>query len=356
MGKNTQRELKSGFGDSKSVKIFLGVLVVIAIGFILHLLQSVFKPLFIAIFLSYVFEPMINFMQRIKIPKFIAIFLVLIITFVFFYLIGIIIYSNIDTFSKEFPKYQEKFNELYLSIIGALKIPHESVVNYYSEVKWDDLLQKLSIPKVLSSSVGSFISFIANLFLVLLFTVYILLGREHIVSNIAKAFPGERSKKIYTVMENINRGIRRYFFTKTLISLGTGLSAAIILTVFGVDFAWVWGLLTFLLNFIPNIGSILATVPPILVSIFQFGGLFPTVWVALLLISIQTIWGNVLEPALMGRSLNMSPLLVIFSLIFWGFIWGPIGMILAVPISSSILIVCANIDSLKPISILIADE
>ncbi len=342
--------------DSRTVKISLAILVVFAVGFILHLLQSIFKPLFIAIILSYIFEPLILFMRRIKIPKVIAIIFVLIITFVFFYLVGLIIYANVDAFATEFPKYQTKFNELYLKIIGTLKIPHEQVVDYYQHINWGELLQKLSIPSLLSSSIGSFINFIANIFLILLFTVYILLGREHLISNIARAFPGRRAQKIYQILGNINDGVQKYFFAKTLISLGTGLSAAIILLIFGVDFAWIWGLLTFLFNFIPNIGSIIATFPPILVAIFQFGGLFPAVWVAVLLIGVQVTWGNVVEPSVMGKSLNMSPLVVIISLIFWGFVWGPIGMILAVPISSTIQIVCRNIDPLKPLAILIAEE
>ena len=351
-----QQKQISGFQDSKTVKISLAILVLIAVGFILHILQSVFKPLFIALFLSYIFEPLLKLMRRIKIPKFVAIFLVLIVTFVIFYLIGLIIYSNINAFSEEFPKYQEKFNELYLSIIRGLEIPQEQVQQYYTQIDWGTLLQKLSLPSILSSSVGSFINFLANLFLILLFTVYIMLGREHLVTNIGKAFPGEKSETIYRVMENINKGVQKYFFAKILISLGTGFCATIVLLIFGVDFAWIWGLLTFLLNFIPNIGSVVATFPPILVAIFQFGGFFPALWIGLLLILIQLIWGNILDPAIMGKSLNMSPLVIIISLIFWGFIWGPIGMILAVPISSTIQIICSNIEPLKPISILIADE
>ena len=295
-------------------------------------------------------------MRRIKIPQFLAIFFVLIITFVCFYLIGLIIYSNINAFSEEFPKYQDKFNQLYLVIIEKLQIPQAEVQQYYAEIDWAALLEKLSLPSLLSSSVGSFINFLANLFLILLFTVYIMLGREHLVVNIGKAFPGERSETIYRMMDNINKGIQKYFFAKALISLGTGFIAAIVLLIFGVDFAWIWGLLTFLLNFIPNIGSVVATFPPILVAIFQFGGFFPAIWIGTLLISLQIVMGNVIEPLIMGKSLNMSPLVIIVSLIFWGFIWGPIGMILAVPISSTIQIICSNIESLKPISILIADE
>jgi len=342
--------------ESKTTKVLLGILVLFAVGFILNILGSIFKPFLIALFFSFVLDTPIKLMRKVKIPKIIAIIIVLIITFVLFYLIGLLIYSNIDSFVTEFPKYQTKFNEFYLKILELLKIPQEDVNQYYSQIDWSELLQKLSIPKILSSSVGSFINFLANLFLILIFTIYILLGREHLASRVEKAFPGEQSEKFYNVFDNINRGMQKYLIAKTVISLGTGLCAAIVLLIFGVDFAWIWGLLTFLLNFIPNIGSIIATIPPILVAIFQFGGLFPVVWVAILLITIQMTWGNIIEPAFMGKSLNMSPLVVIVSLIFWGFIWGPIGMILAVPISSSIQIVCANIETLKPISILMGDE
>ncbi len=342
--------------ESKTTKVLLGILVLFASGFILNILGFIFQPLSIALFFSFVLDAPIKLMRKIKVPKIIAIIFVLIVTFVLFYLIGLLIYSNIDTFVEEFPKYQTKFNEFYLKILELLKIPREDVNHYYSQIDWSELLQKLSIPKILSSSVGSFMNFLANLFLILIFLIYILLGREHLLTRVELAFPGERSKKFNDVFQNINRGMQKYLVAKTLISLGTGLSAAIVLLIFGVDFAWIWGLLTFLLNFIPNIGSIIATGPPILVSIFQFGGFFPAIWVAILLISIQTTWGNIIEPAFMGKSLNMSPLVVIVSLIFWGFIWGPIGMILAVPISSSIQIVCANIESLKPVSVLMGED
>lgn len=355
MAQRTPPKPLVSFHESKTTKILLGILVIFAVGFVLHILRSIFKPFFIALFLSFVFEAPIRLMRNIKIPKAIAIVVVLIVTFVLLYLMGLLIYSNVDMFVAEFPTYQAKFNSLYLNILGMLKIPQDQVNQYYDQINWAELLQKLSIPNVLSSSIGSFINFLANVFLILLFTIYLLLGREHLLENVDQAFPGRRSQKFHIVFENINKGVQKYLVAKTVISLGTGLSAAIVLLIFGVDFAWIWGLLTFLLNFIPNIGSVIATIPPILVAIFQFGGIFPALWVAILLIGIQMTWGNIIEPAVMGKSLNMSPLVVIVSLIFWGFIWGPIGMVLAVPISSTIQIACSNIDSLKPISILMGD-
>ncbi|HDL18350.1 MAG TPA: AI-2E family transporter [Bacteroidetes bacterium] len=142
--------------------------------------------------------------------------------------------------------------------------------------------------------------------------------------------------------------------TKTLISLATGLIATIILIVFGVDFAVVWGMLTFLLNYIPNIGSIIATAPPILVAFLQFDSFLRPLWITVLLLLVQMAMGNIIEPKFMGKSLDLSPLVVILFLIFWGFLWGIVGMILAVPIAATIKIVTANFPALRPVSVLMS--
>jgi predicted PurR-regulated permease PerM len=331
---------------------FLGILVVFASGIILRQLQFIFKPLLIAIFLSLLFEPMVRFLVRLKIPKFLAFLITLIVAFVILWSLGLLVFASVSSFSEGFPRYQAKFHGLYLDIIARLKIPHEDVQAYLQKVKWADVWKNLSLTSFITSLVGSFINFLGNLFFVLILTIYIVLGKEHMALKIQQAFHGERAARLSKIFRNINRGVQRYLLAKTMISLSMGILAATVLFIFGVDFPLVWGLLTFLLDYIPNIGSIVATIPPILVALFQYGSPFPAVWVALLLIAIQTTMGNFVEPRTVGRSMNLSPLVVILSLVFWGFIWGPVGMILAVPISSTIQIVCINIESLKPIGIL----
>jgi len=334
----------------------LAILVLFASGFVLRQLQTIFKPLLIAIFLSLVFEPLVKFFTRLKIPKFFAFLISLIIVFAILWSLGLLIFSSVASFTEGFPRYQAKFHKLYMSSIERLSIPHEQMQAYLNEVKWADVWKNLSLTSFLSSMVGSFISFLTNLFFVLLLTTYIVLGKQHIASKVQQAFPGQRAGQLALMFGNINRGVQRYLVAKTVISLVTGILAYLILLLFGVEFALIWGLLTFLLNYIPNIGSVIATIPPIFVAFFQFGSLFPAVWIAILLIATQATMGNAIEPRVMGRSLNLSPLVVILSLVFWGFIWGPVGMILAVPISSTLQIVCANIDQLKPIAILMEGE
>jgi AI-2 transport protein TqsA len=338
--------------EYRVITFFLGLLVIFASGFVLRQLQIIVKPLLIAIFLSLVFEPMVKFFTRLRIPKFLATVISLVIVFAVLWSLGVLIFASVASFTEGFPKYASRFRELYLSTIERLEIPHEQVQVYLRQVKWADVWKDLSLTRFISSLVGSFINFLTNLFFVLILTLYIVLGKQHIASKIQQSFPGERAARISRVFRNINRGVQRYLVTKTVISLATGLLAYLILLLFGVDFALVWGLLTFLLNYIPNIGSVIATLPPIFVAFVQYGSPFPAIWVALLLIATQATMGNLVEPRAMGRSLNLSPLVVILSLVFWGFIWGPVGMVLAVPISSTIQIICINIGSLRPIGIL----
>ena len=134
----------------------------------------------------------------------------------------------------------------------------------------------------------------------------------------------------------------------------TGVLSYLVLVTVGVDFAALWGMLIFLLNFIPTIGSILAVIPPILLSLVQFKGLTPFFIVMSSLISIQIIIGNILEPRLAGKSLNLSPLVILLSLVLWGKIWGIVGMFLCVPITVILNIVLANFESTKSIAIMLS--
>ncbi|MCP2597422.1 AI-2E family transporter, partial [Candidatus Aminicenantes bacterium AC-335-G13] len=221
-------------------------------------------------------------------------------------------------------------------------------------IDWAKQLNFSSIASFLLSSLGSFLKFLTNLFLVLLFLVFILAGRGRLRDKILKSFKGQNSKKIIEIISNVDRQVYRYLSIKTFISLITGILAGLVLYIFGVNYAVLWGFLTFLLNYIPNLGSVIATVFPVLMAIIQFEKIWTALWILLILIVIQTLMGNVIEPRVLGIRLGLSPLVVILSLIFWGWLWGIVGMILAVPITSTIKIICENIPELRVVSELLS--
>ena len=187
----------------------------------------------------------------------------------------------------------------------------------------------------------------SNLFLIFIFLVFILAGRGRTRIKIKNSFDSSRASIIIDVIQNIDRQIQRYLAIKTVVSLITGILATIVLMIFGVDFAIVFGFFTFLLNYIPTVGSVIATLLPLIIAVFQFDTLWTAFWIFLLLGSIQMTIGSFIEPKLMGEGLGLSPLVVLFFLFFWGWLWGIPGMILAVPMAAIIKIVCSNIPTLS---------
>jgi len=140
---------------------------------------------------------------------------------------------------------------------------------------------------------------------------------------------------------------------KTLISLLTGVLVALSLYLLQAPFPFLWGLLAFLLNFIPNIGSIVAGIPPILVTLFDSGSITKTLMVAVAFIVIQIVVGNFVEPKVLGKGLDLSPLIVLLSLLFWGWLWGIPGMLLSVPLTAALKISMEQFDRTKPLAILL---
>lgn len=328
--------------NNKVVLISASIIAIFLSGLILRLARPVLFPFFLALFIYFILSPVSDFLTRLKIPKALSLILILIISFFILYLLGVIFYTSGKSFASEFPKYGQKFN----SLLESLQVKLEA-----SGVKWEPLAwaRNLDINKVgsfLLSSLGTFLTFISNLFLVLIFLMFMLGGRGKLISKIKNSFNSQRSSQIIQVIQNIDRQIQKYLIIKTIIGLLSGILAAVILFIFGVDFAVVFGFLTFLLNYIPNIGSFVAKVVPVLIAFVQFGAFWPAFWLLLVLTAVDAVVAVVLEPRLMGKGLGLSPLLVLFALFFWGWLWGIPGMILAVPIMAVIKIVCSNVPSL----------
>jgi predicted PurR-regulated permease PerM len=185
---------------------------------------------------------------------------------------------------------------------------------------------------------------------------FILAERDAFLKRLVNQIGSENAAPILDSIKQINQSVQEYLGLKTLISFLTGALVTIVLIIAGVDFALLWGVLTFILNFIPTIGSIIATVPPITITLFQSGSITKTIIIIILLLCIQFVVGSVLEPRLMGRGLNLSPLVVLFSLIFWGWLWGIPGMLLSIPLTAAIRIAMEQIDATKTVAALISSK
>jgi predicted PurR-regulated permease PerM len=211
---------------------------------------------------------------------------------------------------------------------------------------------KVSRGYLLSVS-NSLTKIIGYIFLIFIYLIFLFLEFPMFRLKLKKAFPVSTSKRFFIVIGHITREVGKYLAVKVLISAITGFSVWLVLIVIGLDFALVWGVLAFFLNFIPNIGSIIVVVFICIQALVQF---YPSIGMLVLVISsmtaIQMILGNIVEPEMQGNKLNLSPVIILFSLIFWGWLWGVTGALLSVPITVTIKIICQNIPYLKPIGIM----
>lgn len=336
--------------ESRVTRISLIIIVLFIIGFILKIAKPILFPFFLALFISYTISPLLDLMLRLKFPKPLAITLILIVTFALLYLLGLLLFASGKYFVAELPKYSGRINSLVTDFVDGLS--HLPV-----KIDISGLASQFNLEKVanfLLGTLGSFVSFLTNLLLLFVFVIFILAGRDKLTVKIARVFAEDRAASITRVLETINHQIQKYLGVKTLLSMANGALVALVLVIFGVDFALLMGFLTFILNFIPSFGSIIATIIPVIIAFFQFGNSLTPLWVLIAIAGTDTILGNFVDPKLMGQSLDLSPLLVIFALIFWGWLWGIAGMVLAVPLLAVMKIVFENIPSLKFLAVLMS--
>jgi predicted PurR-regulated permease PerM len=326
----------------------LSVLVVFAVGTAFKVAYNVVIPLMIAWLLSYICGPVVNWLVHKKVPLGLAVFFVLVLVLSVCYMGGVFLGGRVRDVLAESPRYISQLNTIFQDVMSKFDLPED----FLDDINWTQQLG----PKVaaMSGSVAVFMgNFLGKLTLVLIFLVFMLLGKPYFRYKVAAAFPPERADQFTGMTMSISKQIGQYLVVKVAISGTTGVLVWLALTLLKVEFALTWGALAFFLNFIPSIGSILASIPPILLAVVQY---YPSVWTpiftAVVLLLIQMTMGNVIEPKIMGDSLNLSPVVILVSLIFFGWMWGMVGALLSVPIAAAIKIVCENIDALKPISIL----
>ena len=332
--------------DNRYFRIALGVLVLVIAGFVIKLARPVLIPFILAVFLSFLIDPVLTFLTRCRCPRPGAIVITLALMLIALYLLGVLAYSSGKALVAELPKYQDRLSAVARLLekgLGPFKVDLSAA------------LQSLDIGKAgafILKAIGPFIGLVGKLLLVFLFLVVIVAGRGRFAAKIAGTLGEGRAGQARRVLAAIDAQIRKYLVIKTAICAANGIMVWLVLLAFGVDFAALFGLVAFFLNYIPNIGSLVATVLRLSFVFFQFGTFWPTFWVFIIANGLDFVLGNIIEPRVTGKGLGLSPLLVFFSLVFWGWLWGIPGMILSVPLTAVLKIVCQNIPALRPVGVL----
>ncbi|MCL2705044.1 MAG: AI-2E family transporter [Spirochaetaceae bacterium] len=334
--------------DKKLSVVFLGVIAVIAVGIVFKIASSVIMPMVIALLFSFILYPLIMAMEKIRIHKIVGIIIILSVLVGAFYLVVILLYKSITTFTLHLPWYIEQLKEIYKDLTQKI-IANFSITtaDFFLEYDWGKLARSSLI--AFSNSITRFAGFSFIIFILILF---LFLEYSIFKNKLTEAFP-KAKRKIIIVITRITKDVGKYLAVKAFISAVTGILTWILLLIIGLDFAPIWGLMAFFLNFIPVVGSIFVVICISLQSIVQF---YPSIGMIFLVASsmtaLQMTLGSIIDPKLQGDRLNLSITIIIFSLAFWGWLWGPIGALLAVPITIAIKTICLSIPFFKPLGVM----
>lgn len=314
----------------------------------LRVARPLLLPLVASGFLSALTAPAVLGLKRRRIPPVVSIpLLVLALLLVTAGLAGFI-GTSINQFLATAPSYEARLNGIVAGISQYMFDRGYLVTG--AEIR--ELINPGAALNLAGRTLTEIADLLSNLFLVLLITVFLLLEATELPGKLRRALGNPEADLSHAL--GIVDQVKNYVVLKTYVSLATGLVIGVALAGFGVDFPILWGLLAFLLNYIPNIGSFIAAVPPVLLALVQFGW-SRALGVTFVFVLVNTVIGNVLEPRLMGRQMGLSPLVVFVSLVFWGWLWGPLGMLLSVPLTMILRIVLENNAQTRGLAILMGD-
>ncbi len=302
--------------------VFLASTMVILAG--IKAASAIVVPFLLALFIAIICSPMVKALMRLKLPRALAIFAVMVVVILAGTWIATLVGSSINDFTRQLPEYRAQLTATFGELLQKASQFNISTAQLREQFDPGGLM---SVATNIVSSLGGLMT---NMLLIVLTVVFMLFESAGLNRKLHYALddPQMRLKQIDRFLESVNR----YLAIKTVVSLGTGVICGLGLYLLGVDYFLLWGLVAFLFNYIPNIGSIIAAIPPVALAFLQLG-VGPAAGVAGLYVAVNMVMGNVVEPRMMGRSLGLSTLVVFLSLIFWGWLLGSVGMLLSVPLT-----------------------
>ena len=330
----------------QSVLLAAAAFVVVVAG--LKAASALVNPFLLAVFIAVISTPFIFWLESRGLPRALALLAVILVVVGALLGLSVVVGASINDFTNDLPRYTERLKVQFGSLVGTLQglgieLPQDRA----------GVLDHVNPAWVLQLAGDLFNGFgvvLANAFLILLTVVFILLeastfsGKLHAIARDANLTRAS--------VDAFTGTVRRYLAIKSLMSLGTGAAVWLWLSILGVDYPVLWGLLAFLLNYVPNIGSIIAAVPAVLLALVQLGPA-AAAWTAAGYLVVNVLFGSVLEPRFTGRGVGLSALVVFLSLIFWGWVLGPVGMFLSVPLTITAKIALAATDETRWAAVLL---
>ena len=365
---------------SRAVIVLLTILATVLVGWVLHVAAGILQPLVIALLLASMLQPVVRRLARWRIPPALTVMATIAVLFVALVYGGLLLQSGVASFlGREMTPVLEEVQAPEAAAETGEVAPGEPGETAQADERpsWDAIKQQLrarmelsSMPqavKALSGNaleqvdlggltrgiLGSSIGFTKSLVLIMIYMIFIF-AEQAVFRRKILAVAGDRSEEARMVLDTIGRGIQKYLGVKTVVSLLTGTLCYFGLVLLSVPYAPLFGLLTFLLNYIPTFGSIIASIFPTLTVLATDDSWGIAVIVIGLYLAVNMGLGNFLEPRILGRELNLSPLVIIISVVAWAALWGVVGAFLAVPLTASLQIVLLASERTRPIAVMLS--
>ncbi|MAZ79961.1 MAG: hypothetical protein CMD72_04370 [Gammaproteobacteria bacterium] len=335
--------------NDKNSKIYKSILTISGLIIIfagLKIADKIVVPFFLSMFIAILAFPLLNFFQSKKINNPLSVSLVLITIITASLSIAALIGTSLNSFRKSLPEYKEK---IYYEIDKISIIAEKYGLNIDSNFLYD-YVDPTFIMQSVANTISAFGNVLTNYFLILFIVMFTLLEAAGFSNKLKLAF--KNSSNSITNFHIFSENMNKYISIKTIVSIITGFLIYICLSLIGLDHAIMWALIAFFLNYIPNIGSIIASIPAIIIALIQFN-IYYALLVALVYLIINIVMGSIVEPKYLGKELGLSTLIIFLSLIFWGWLLGPVGMLLSVPLTMIMKIALESNDDTRWISILL---
>lgn len=328
----------------RHIKIIMMIFLGIAVLYLMRELSNLLIPLFFALFFAVLFQPLVNLFQRLF-PVSVSIALTTLVTMTVFFFIGFGLFNVIQALV-------ENSDSILDSISNDLRPFINDYTIYFGITFKEGELRGLVTDMLQTSQFwtvsGSFINAVSGKAAELLMTILYFAGLLGAITQYDQTISyliGSSSKDTQKSLETFNRikdSVGSYIKVKTLVSVMTGIAIGLICWFFGIEYAVLWGFLAFVLNYIPYIGSLIAIIPPLVLGIIDSSSVSQVLVIFVCLEGVQLVMGNVVEPRLMGDSFSMNTVAVLFGFVFWAFLWGTAGMLLAVPLTFLFKVILEN--------------
>jgi AI-2 transport protein TqsA len=316
--------------------------------------RSLLLPFIIAIIVWYMINALSNVYRRIgygnfHLPGLVAFPLALLTIFSVSTFVLDIVAVNLTQLAQDAPTYQRRLEELFTQAADLFHLN--------DPVELRDLFPDSVVPRMVTAGASVVTAIAGSASLVFIYVLFLLLEQSTFDRKFEKLFATpERAKAAFAIRAEINSSLMHYFTIKTAVSVATGVLTSLVLIAIGLPYAALFGFIAFVLNYIPTIGSLIGVIFPSLLAIVYYDTLGPFLIIATGLGLIQFSIGNLIEPRLMGANLNLSGLVIMLSLALWGAIWGVVGMVLCVPLTVMIVIVCSKIEAARPVAVLLSEN